>query len=229
MKKPMVLVLLSLSWSPAIATPSPEAQDRERIVAQDSDSLKKIDTQLADFSRLLAAGKVNTMTLQQQISSAEDDVAKRDSYAQSLLPKKAALDSLVDAHNARCHGSSTDAGLVAGCNAEAADLQGKEADMQSQGDAALASLNTATTNLQSLKDQQDANDQAVSHYESSIESLEAAEKRIEDELDGINQQIAACEAAFKEPNLDKMHEECGKEWDGNPVHTEHTPDVPEMH
>ena len=230
MRPVIILVFVIVSSTPAFAAPSAQAWERERIIRADSEKLKSVKAQIGDFSRLLKTATANTMTLQQQVGAAEAVVAERSSRIQPLMQQKAALDAQVDAHNSRCPGgTSQDQGLVDSCNAEAADLDGKEASLQSQGQAAMADLSAASAAVQALKHQQDENRDAISHYEASIASLKEAERRIEEELTGTNRQIADCEAALHEPNRDKMHEICGRAWDGNVVQAAHTPDLPPGH
>jgi chromosome segregation ATPase len=225
MKKALIAIFLSSLLGHA-ATPARAEIQQEQTSLTDqlnglADEYDKLKTERAELAKRVDVLKDAQGMVLAQITRYKTDRTELDMQMSSQQ-------RLIDDHNARCSGTSSDAARVRACNAEAARLNADSGRLDQNNNAMNTRLGLIDTaiNTQTEETQKvTAADKAAAERQRQIvvliKPIMTRLEEIKAEVDGCKKAIADVDAA-PDSNIDLkihlkeiMHDRCGAMFDGN--------------
>jgi chromosome segregation ATPase len=223
----MIVSLFMLLRVGLAEEPSEIARQRDDQVKRESQDLKDLDVQIAEFSSDLAKEEKSSVDLQARDTGLLTEGKQLASDAHTMMKLDKAYGVEVKQQRAECPENTTDAVLAQHCAEWKAKLDNNQKEIKNLTKNWTERKDKYFIARTKLDQDMAANKKAIDHFNFSIPNMKIQRDRILKELLGINSEIETCREAIKSASEEHMHAVCGRMWDGNKMYPEFSPELPQ--
>ncbi len=219
----IVTLLMLLTFGLAEDT-SEIARQRDDQVKRQSQDLKDLDAQIAEFESGLAAEQKSSLELQAQETTLLTEGKQLASDAHTMMARDKAYGAEVKQQTAECPESTKDPSLAQRCVEWKARLDKEQKEIKTLTKDWTERKDKFLVARTKLDQEMAANKKAIDHFNFSIPNMKIQRDRILNGLWKIDSEIKKCREAIKGSSEEHMHAVCGQMWDGNKMYPEFSPE-----
>ena len=203
------------------------ARQRDEQVNRQSQDLKNLDAQIAEFESSLSAEQKSSLELQAQETTLLTEGKKLALDAHTMMERDKSYGVEVKQQRAECPEDTTDPALAQHCREWKAKLDNKQKEVKALTKDWTERKDKFLAARTKLDQEMAANKKAIDHFNFSIPNMKIQRDRILNGLWGINSEVKKCREAIKGSSEEHMHAVCGQMWDGNKMYPEFSPELPQ--
>jgi chromosome segregation ATPase len=204
--------------------PSEIARQRDDQVKRQSQDLKDLDAQIAEFESGLAEAQKSSVDLQAQDTNLLTEGKQLASDAHSMMARDKAYGVEVKQQRAECPENTTDPALAQRCVEWKAKLDKEQKEIKTIRRDWTERKEKFFTARTKLDQDTEANKKAIDHFNYSIPNMKVQRDRILKSLWAINAEVKKCLEGIQGASDEHMHAVCGQMWDGNKMYPEFSPE-----